>query len=134
MDKYQLMNEVGRICDERDRWKGIADRLTAERNSAWSRLMSLTGTNRASDVPEGEELLAGRLMRYARRKLLMECVRDVADPGCGDDMLDFDDWANKSISFYAIPNELSKDDVKTILDSELRKLYEDVMGEEDCDD
>lgn len=134
MDKHAVLGEMLRVYEDRDRWKGVADRLTAERNSAWSRLMSLTGTNRASDVPEGEELLAGRLMRYARRKLLMECVRDVADPGCGDDMLDFDDWANKSISFYAIPNELSKDDVKTILDSELRKLYEDVIGEGDDDE
>lgn len=125
MDKYQLMNEVGRICDERDRWKGIADRLTAERNSAWSRLMSLTGTNRASDVPEGEELLAGRLMRYARRELYKQCVRIRQ----AKDDATFEEFADACIDTWNVPDELSKDDVKTILDSQLRKLYEDVMND-----
>lgn len=123
MDKYQLMNEVGRICDERDRWKGIADRVTAERNSAWSRLMSLTGTNRASDVPEGEELLAGRLMRYARRELYKRCVRIKTTK----DDATFEEFADACIDSWTVPDELSKDDVKIILDSALRRLYEDVM-------
>lgn len=134
MDKYQLMNEVGRVYDDRDRWKGIADRVTAERNSSWSRLMSLTGTNRASDVPEGEELLAGRLMRYARRKLFKECFTSAPEPRLGESAMDFDTWADRAIQSWSLPDELSKEDVKTILDPELRKLYEDVMGEEACDE
>lgn len=123
MDKYQLMNEVGRVYDERDRWKAVADRLTSERNSAWSRLMSLTGTNQASDVPEGEELLAGRLMRYARRELYKKCVRIRQTR----DDATFEEFADACIDTWNVPDELSKDDVKTILDSQLRKLYEDVM-------
>lgn len=134
MDKHAVLGEILRVYEDRDRWKGVADRVAAERNSAWSRLMWLTGTNRASDVPEGEELLAGRLMRYARRKLLKECVVEVADPGSGDCRLDFETWADRSILSCLLPDELSKDDVKTILDSELKKLYEDVTREEGCDE
>lgn len=134
MDKYQIMSEVGRVYDERDRWRAVADRVTAERNAAWNRLMSLTGTNRASDVPEGEELLAGRLMRYARRKLLKECFVSAPDPRLGESVMDFDTWADKAIQSWSIPDELSREDVKTVLDSELRKLYEDAKREEDCDE
>lgn len=131
MDKHAVLGEMLRVYEDRDRWKGIADRLTAERNSAWSRLMSLTGTNRASDVPEGEELLAGRLMRYARRELYKKCVRIRQTK----DDATFEEFADACIDTWSVPDELSKDDVKTILDSQLRRLYEDVMGEEDdCDE
>lgn len=134
MDKYQLMNEIGRICDDRDRWKSVADRVTAERNSAWSRLMELTGTTRVGTVPEAEETIAGRLLKYAKRKLLVECATDVSDPGGGDRMLDFDAWADKSILGYMVPDELSKDDVKTVLYPELRKIYEDITMKEEDDE
>lgn len=130
MDKHAVLGEVLRVYEDRDRWKGIADRLTAERNSAWSRLMSLTGTNRASDVPEGEELLAGRLMRYARRKLYEECVRISQTK---DDST-FEEFADACVDKWRVPDELSKDDVRTILDEELRKLYEDVTGKVDDDE
>lgn len=130
MDKHAVLGEVLRVYEDRDRWKGIADRVTAERNSAWSRLMSLTGTNRASDVPEGEELLAGRLMRYARRELYKRCVRIRQTK----DDATFEEFADDCIDTWNVPDELSKDDVKTILDSEIRKLYEDVTREGNCDE
>lgn len=131
MDKHAVLGEVLRVYDDRDRWKGVADRVTAERNSAWSRLMSLTGTNRASDVPEGGELLAGRLMRYARRELAERCMRsrEVTDG------MTFGEFADSCIDTWNVPDELSKDDVKAILDSELRNLYEEaVERKEGCDE
>lgn len=130
MGKHETLGEILRVYDERDRWKAVADRLTAERNSAWSRLMAITGTNRASDVPEGEELLAGRLMRYARRELYKKCVRNRQTR----DDATFEEFADECIDTWNVPDELSKDDVKTILDEELRKLYEDVTEGEGDDD
>ena len=119
MDKYQLMNEIGRICDDRDRWKGIADRVTAERDSAWSRLMELTGTTRVGTVPEAEETIAGRLLRFAKREL-RRCL-DGREIGDG---MTYESFADSVLDTWRVPKELSVEDVKTILKDDIREMYE----------
>lgn len=119
MDKYQLMNEIGRICDDRDRWKSFADRVTAERNSAWSRLMELTGTTRVGTVPEAEETIAGRMLRFAKSELRRCLVgREV-----GDGMA-YERFADSVVDTWKVPKELSVEDVKTILEDDIREMYE----------
>lgn len=119
MDKYQLMNEIGRICDDRDRWKRVADRVTAERNSAWSRLMELTGTTRVGTVPEAEETIAGRMLRFAKSELR----RCLDGRGVGDGMT-YERFADSVIDTWRVPKELSVEDVKTILEDDIREMYE----------
>lgn len=119
MDKYQLMNEIGRICDDRDRWKSIADRVTAERNSAWSRLMELTGTTRAGTVPEAEETIAGRMLRFAKSEL-RRCL-DGREVGDG---MTYERFADSVVDTWRVPKELSVEDVKTILEDDIREMYE----------
>lgn len=117
MDKYQMMNEVGRLYDENERLATKVDRLT-------------------SDQPvTPDELLVRKLLGFARRELMERCVKNyVSDTGSGERAMDFDAWADASITSYMIPDELSHDDVKTVLDDELRAIYEDITRDEQEED
>ena len=130
MDKNQMIGEILWLHDERDRLIHQVDRLTAERNTAWDRLLALTGTNRVGVVPGDGELLVGRVLRFARRDLSGKCLRETGVAVDGDGVAEsYDAWAERVVVDYMIPRELSREDVMTILDDEMRKTYGKALEE-----
>lgn len=128
MDKNQMIGEILWLYDERQRLIHRVDRLTTERNRAWDMLLALTGTNRVGVVPEDGELLVSRTLKFARRELYKMCLRatgvTVDEDGISES---YDAWAERVVSDYMIPRELSREDVMTILENDMRKAYEKAL-------
>lgn len=138
MDKNQMIREILWLYDERARLVNQVSMLTTERGAAYARLMKVTGADRVCATPDGEELLVDRMLRFARRELLDKCLYK---PGVGvhgdGSMESYDDWAEKAVNEYRIPRELSREDVMTILENDMRKAYEkalEVAGTEQEED
>lgn len=128
MDKNQMIREILWLYDERQRLIHQVDRLATERNRAWDRLLALTGTNRVGAVPEDGELLVSRTLKFARRELYERCLRatgvTVDEDGIAES---YDAWAERVVSDYMIPRELSREDVMTILENDMREMYEKAL-------
>lgn len=138
MDKNQMIREILWLYDERQRLIHQVDRLTTERGAAYTRLMKVTGADRICVTPDGEELLVDRMLRFARRELSRECLYTQAVKVDEDGTAEsYDAWAERSVSDYGIPRELSREDVMTILENDMRKAYEkalEVAGTEQEED
>ena len=128
MDKNQMIREILWLYDERERLVNQVSRLTTERSAAYMRLMKVTGADRVCTTPDGEELLADRMLRFARRELLETCLNRISVAVDEDGVAEsYDAWAERVVSDYMIPRELSREDVMTILENDMREMYEKAL-------
>lgn len=119
MDKNQMIGEILWLYDERERLVNQVSRLTTERSAAYTRLMKVTGADRVCAIPDGEELLVDRMLRFAKSEL----KRCLITPVIGEDMT-YEEFADSVINTWRVPKELSVEDVTTILDDEIKRMYE----------
>lgn len=128
MDRNQMIREILWLYDERDRLVSQVSKLTTERGAAYTRLMKVTGADRVCATPDGEELLVDRMLRFARRELLETCLNRISVAVDEDGVAEsYDVWAEREVSDYRIPRELSREDVMTILENDMREMYEKAL-------
>lgn len=128
MDKNQMIREILWLYVDRARLVNQVSMLTTERSAAYARLMKVTGADRVCATPDGEELLVDRMLRFARRELLETCLHRIGVAVDEDGVAEsYDAWAERAVSDYRIPRELSREDVMTILENDMREMYEKAL-------